>query len=87
MHTNRQRRATGIFTHLNRLRGLPEPDAVSTSTSPRSALYTAIARHTVLVIAVLTICAITAALLRRRTNTARTRSSARRPAPASRVRG
>ena len=38
-------------------------------------LYTAIARHTVLVIAALAICAITAALLRRRTDT-------RAPAPA-----
>ena len=32
-------------------------------------LYTAIARHTVLVMAALAICAITAALLRRRTDT------------------
>ncbi len=32
-------------------------------------LYTAIARHTVLVMAALTICAVTAALLRRRTDT------------------
>ena len=33
-------------------------------------LYTAIARHTVLVMAALAICAVTAALLRRRTGTA-----------------
>ena len=32
-------------------------------------LYTAIARHTVLVMAALAICAVTAALLRRRTST------------------
>jgi hypothetical protein len=38
-------------------------------------LYTAIARHTVLVMAALAICAVTAALLRRRTDT-------RAPAPA-----
>ena len=40
-------------------------------------LYTSIARHTVLVMAALTICAVTAALLRGRTDT-------RAPAPASR---
>ena len=48
-------------------------------------LYTAIARHTVLVMAALAICAVTAALLRRRTDTQHpprhSRTSPRPPTP------
>jgi hypothetical protein len=44
-------------------------------------LYTAIGRHTVLVMAAVAICAITAALLRRRTDTPGTRPGTPGPAP------
>jgi hypothetical protein len=43
--------------------------AASGSTSARARLYTAIARHFVLVMAALPICAVTAAMLRDRTDT------------------
>ena len=68
-----------------RLKKISDPGrAASGSTSPRSGSYTAIARHTVLVMAALAICAVTAALLRRRTDTRAPAPRPAGPAPARR---
>ena len=61
--------------------GLLRPGPVA-----RSRLYTAILRHTVLVMAALAVCAVTAALLRGRTGTQAPPPAAAGPAPASRAR-